>query len=217
MLSTAVPSLSSHEVVRFFAVIAAVGLSGLNRFAYIIVPLVVCLSAPPAATAKSSRCINEACFDPELQLGETILRLRGTAKLTYLFFDVYAGALYVDPSVQTIEEVLAPHPKTLVLQYRYSISKEDLTSATKKLVKKNPQIDFARIQAGLDALCALYRDIEPGDRYQLSYHPGEGTSLSLNGTLLGTVPGDELAAAMFGIWVSKYSVDRGFTSKLLGN
>lgn len=169
-----------------------------------------------AAFAAAPHCLGRTCFDAALRVGGRDLLLRGTSSFRYLFIDLYVGALYLEPSVTGNDDPLGPSPKSLVLEYRYAISRDDLAESTRELVVKNPQVDMRRIRAGLDRICDLYRDVEPGDRYHLSYDPASGTSLFLNGALLGTIPGDELARALFGIWISPYSVDREFTSKLLG-
>ena len=47
----------------------------------------------------------------------------------------------------------------------------------------------------IDRMNRHYRDIKPGDRYALTFIPGRGTELSLNGTALVTIEGDDFAAA----------------------
>ena len=63
---------------------------------------------------------------------------------------------------------------------------------------------------------SLYVDIEPGDRYSLSYTPGQGTVLALNGRPLGTIEGADFAAALFSIWLGPNPADAGFKTALLG-
>ena len=68
----------------------------------------------------------------------------------------------------------------------------------------------------IDQLAALYRDVEPGDRYALTFAPGRGTQLLLNGAPLGSIDGDDFAAAVFAIWLGADPIDRGFRDRLLG-
>jgi hypothetical protein len=63
---------------------------------------------------------------------------------------------------------------------------------------------------------ALYRDVKPGDRCSLTYLPGVGTWLTLNGQILGTVAGAEFAAAYFAIWFGQQPMDASLKRKLLG-
>ena len=61
----------------------------------------------------------------------------------------------------------------------------------------------------------LYQDVEPGDRYALTYIPGVGTELSLNGEPQGLVEGREFSAALFGIWIGGTAMDEVLREELL--
>ena len=58
--------------------------------------------------------------------------------------------------------------------------------------------------------------MNPGDRYSLTYIPGKGTTLSLNGVPKGTVDGADFAAALFSIWLGPNPIDSNFKQALLG-
>ena len=61
------------------------------------------------------------------------------------------------------------------------------------------------------------RDVQKGDRYALTYVPGAGTTLALNGRPLGTIEGADFAAALFTIWLgTKDPMDASFRLALLG-
>ena len=67
----------------------------------------------------------------------------------------------------------------------------------------------------IDELNALYRDVNAGDRYSLTYLPSWGTELALNGRPLGRVEGADFGAAVFAIWLGPSPVDRGLRRALL--
>lgn len=48
------------------------------------------------------------------------------------------------------------------------------------------------------------------------YLPGEGRMLSLNGERLGSIPGDDVARAVFSIWLGANPIDKNFRDLLLG-
>jgi hypothetical protein len=56
--------------------------------------------------------------------------------------------------------------------------------------------------------------VKPGDRYALTYVPGVGTELALNGTTLGTVEGADFAAAVFAIWLGPQAIDESLKTQL---
>ena len=68
----------------------------------------------------------------------------------------------------------------------------------------------------LEEFNTFYQDVQPGDRYALTYRPGSGTELSLNGTPLGLIAGDDFAAAVFAIWLGTDPIDTDFRDALLG-
>ena len=67
----------------------------------------------------------------------------------------------------------------------------------------------------LDRINALYRDVKPGDRYSLTYLPGRGTELALNGEPLGLIAGSDFASAYFSIWLGPKPLDAALKAQLL--
>jgi hypothetical protein len=63
----------------------------------------------------------------------------------------------------------------------------------------------------------LYVDVQPGDRYSLTYIPGRGTELALNGEPRGVIEGAEFAAALFSIWIGREPIDKSFKNQILGS
>jgi hypothetical protein len=50
----------------------------------------------------------------------------------------------------------------------------------------------------------------------LTYLPGIGTELALNGRPMGVIEGADFAAAIFSLWLGENPYDRQFKSALLG-
>ena len=145
------------------------------------------------------------------------MTLRGYGLLRYMaVIKAYVGALYLPAEVDS-RAALGPVPKKLELSYFHAIKGEDFARATRQKIADNvTTAEQERLQARIDQLAALYRDVEPGDRYALTFAPGRGTQLLLNGAPLGTIEGDDFAAAVFAIWLGADPIDRGFRSRLLG-
>lgn len=156
-------------------------------------------------------------FNHTLETHQLRLHLKGTALLRYMvFIKAYTGALYL-PEDADGSEALEDIPKHLVLEYRVEISAEDFAAATSKKMSDavNPD-DFERLRPEMEALNRLYQDVIPGDRYALTYVPGIGTQLLLNGRPLGTIPGAEFARALFSVWLGDNPIDTAFRDRLLG-
>jgi hypothetical protein len=144
------------------------------------------------------------------------LRLRGLGLLRYrIVFRGYVAALYLPDRVSG-DAVLEDVPRRLELSYFWPIAGRDFAQAADQLLERAlsaPQLIALRPR--IDALNRAYRDVRPDDRYSLTYVPEIGTELRLNDELLITVPGEDFAAAYFGIWLGSKPLDDGLRDDLL--
>lgn len=145
------------------------------------------------------------------------LHLEGAGLLKVMvFIKAYAGALYLPESTPSTD-ALGPVAKQLVLEYYQSIAGQDFASATRKKIMDNVSAaELESLNPRIERLAAMYRDVKPGDRYALTYIPGKGTLLSLNGEPLGSISGDDFARAVFSIWLGANPIDKTFRDRLLG-
>ncbi len=170
------------------------------------------------ATAAAATTVGGTHFSPRIDVGEADLTLRGAAVLHYKrIFKAYAAALYLQPDSPS-QAVLADEPKRLEIEYFWGISADDFRKATIEGIARNlPADKVDELEPAIRSFNAFYSDVEPGDRYALTYLPGKGTELSLNGEPRGTVAGLDFAAAMFSIWLGDSPLDRALKAALLGS
>jgi hypothetical protein len=187
-----------------------------SRFSAFAVMSIAFLSAFTAQAATVQ--VKDVQFTKVIDIKDQRLHLKGAALLKYMIFiDAYAGALYL-PAAQPAVEALDPVPKRLELSYFHAIDGEDFAEATRVKIRDNVSADEAQqLKPRIDQLAAMYRDVQPGDRYALTYVPGDGTRLSLNGNDLGAIPGDDFARAVFSIWLGTNPIDEKFRDRLLGD
>lgn len=179
--------------------------------------LLTILLAAPGSKAATTVVVDDFHFTQAVDIQDQRLTLKGAGLLRYMvFIKAYAGALYLPDSAPS-DPVLAPVAKRLELAYYHAISREDFAKATRAKIRDNVDPDQAqKLSTRIDRLAELYRDVKPGDRYALTYLPGEGTRLSLNGKDLGLIPGDDFAGAVFSIWLGDHPIDETFRDTLLG-
>jgi len=161
--------------------------------------------------------VDGTAFSNTVTINQTRLHLQGAALLRYLYFiEAYTGALYL-PETADGSRALDDIPRHLVLEYRVAISAGDFAEATEKKIKDSvSDAVFQDLMPKIEALNRLYKDVVPKDRYALTYIPGTGTILTLNGTPLGTIEGAAFSRAVFSIWIGDNPIDKGFRDKLLG-
>lgn len=173
--------------------------------------LLVALPIPGAAAL-----VEGVSFSDSISVGSVTLPLRGVGLAKFLrTISVYVAALYL-PSGTEPDRVLEDVPKRLELSYFRSIRAGDFGRAAEKVLADNVSPERLGIMAPRIAqLHRLYEDVKPGDRYGLTYTPGVGTELSLNGVVKGTVEGADFAAAYFAIWLGPNPINEALKLRLL--
>lgn len=180
---------------------------------FTVVLAITTYAQPPAAAALT---VENVTFTDRINIAGQPVPLRNAALLRYMkFIKVYVAALYLPEGV-TAESVLSDLPKRLELNYLVAIKGGDFSKgAAPTLVRNHTAAELARLQSRIDKLNAAYKDVRPGDRYALTYQPGKGTELALNGRPLLTIEGADFAAAYFGIWLGREPYDRTLKRELL--
>lgn len=180
----------------------------------LIALLAASLSQFPGSAAASTTAGVD--FNDQVVAGDTTLILRGAALLRYkLVFKAYAAALYVAEDFEP-DSVLDREPLQLEIAYFWPIPAEKFAEATVDGISKNVDFEtFSGLEAKITQFNEMYRDVEPDDRYTLTYVPGLGTTLALNGEELGRIDGDDFAAALFSIWLGDVPFDRDLKASLL--
>jgi chalcone isomerase-like protein/GTP cyclohydrolase I-like protein len=155
-------------------------------------------------------------FADQYRSGNVTMRLSCVGLLRYkLFIKAYVAALYLGEGAAN-RDVFADVPKRLELSYFWSIRSADFGKAGDAILAQNVDAQtFAALRPRLDRINALYRDVKPGDRYSLTYVPGVGTELALNGRPLGVIDGADFGAAYFRIWLGDHSIDARLRDQLL--
>ena len=145
------------------------------------------------------------------------LKIQGAGLLRYLgVIKVYVGALYLEEG-SSVEDVLSDKPKRLEVEYFHALKGEDFGVTTNKVIEKNTDaLTLQRIRPQIDYHNSLYEDVQPGDRYSLTYIPGRGTELALNGKSKGIIKGADFSTALFSMWLGKFPMNKPFKNQWLG-
>ena len=168
-------------------------------------------------SAGRTAVVGDIRFDTRIQTKGADLDLKGAGLLRYLgIFKVYAGAFYLDAEA-ALDDALADRAKRFEVQYFRGFKGSDFGPATIELMAQN--VDGATMERLADEIAlhnSLYPDVNPGDRATLTYLPGIGTELVINGEVRGVIPGAEFASALFSIWIGEQPIDDGFKKQLMG-
>ena len=178
--------------------------------------VLILIAAVIFPTGLNAAEIEGATFKDSLTVDDTTLTLTGTGLLRYWGFKAYVGALYLEEG-STIEEALLDKAKRIEIEYLRPIKGKDFGPATDKGIAKNVDSKtLDRLRPKIDYHNSLYEDVQPGDRYSLTYIPGKGTELALNGEPKGLIEGADFAEAVFSIWLGPKPINKSFKKQILG-
>lgn len=185
----------------------------MTRFFTAIAGLVVMLAPPDVCGTQEHNpklfAGNVAAHGTELQLAGS-----GLLKVAY-FFSVYHAALYLPPDAGP-EDALGDIPRRLEVVYVRSVSKGLFRELADRAMRRYLDArQMAAIRDPFEAMSALYEDARPGDRVSLTYIPGRGTELAINGSVRGLIPGSDFAKAYFGIWLHPQTLNPALRDALL--
>jgi len=133
--------------------------------------------------------------------GQTLV-LNGAGLRKKLFIKVYVGGLYLPAKQSNAAAVLAADtPRRMVMHFLYSVSKDQMCDAWNEGLENNSKNASAEVKGAFKTLCNLMEPIPKGNRLVLTYVPGTGTTVEVNGKNKGTLPGKATSDAILATWI----------------
>lgn len=179
--------------------------------------MVLLLVAVLAAPAWAGELAGVLLPDRAVVSGRPLV-LTGMALRRVVFFKVYVAGLYLPVPPDSAEQVLAGDgPRRVVMHFLRGLEAGDLSGAWMEGLEANTPDAGPELRAAFDTLCSWMADVAEGQEMVVTYEPGTGTSVSLSGALLGTLPGKAFADALFACWIGpKPGPGKDFKRDLLG-
>ncbi|MEO8034993.1 MAG: chalcone isomerase family protein [Acidobacteriota bacterium] len=149
--------------------------------------------------------------------GQTLV-LNGTGLRKKLFIKIYAGGLYLTAKQGNAASVMAADAsRRQVMHFLYSVSKDQMCDAWKEGLEDNTKNPSGEVKAGFNTLCSWMEPIPKTHRLVLTYVPGTGTTVEINGKMKGTLPGKATADAILATWIGpKPGPGEDFKNAVLG-
>jgi Chalcone isomerase-like len=120
----------------------------------------------------------------------------------YAFVKVYVGGLYLQQKEKSAAKVMSSdEPRRIVMHFLYSVNKDQMCTAWNEGLERNTPNAPADVKKGFQTLCSWMEPIPKGHELVLTYVPGEGTTVEVNGKSKGTLPGKPTADAILGTWI----------------
>jgi hypothetical protein len=149
--------------------------------------------------------------------GQTLV-FNGAGLRKKLFIKVYVGGLYLPAKQGNAAAILAADtPRRQVMHFLYSVSKNQMCEAWDEGLEDNTKNAPADVKAAFKTLCSWMEPIPKGNRLVLTYVPGSGTTVEINGKAKGTLPGKATADAILATWIGpKPGPGQDFKNAVLG-
>jgi len=136
------------------------------------------------------------------EVGGQTLVLNGLALRTKFFIKVYVGGLYLPQKEKAAAKVLSEDvPRRMVMHFLYSVSKDQMCDAWKEGLEQNSPKAAPDVKKAFTTLCAWMEPIPKGNELTLTYTPGKGTEVQVNGKTKGTLEGKATSDAILGTWI----------------
>src|SRR5438128_9988210 len=133
--------------------------------------------------------------------GQT-LALNGAGVRKKLFIKVYAGALYLPSKQSDAATILdADVPRRMVMHFVFDGGKGKIAEAWTEGLEANTPSASADVKNAFRTLSSWMEDMKKGQEIVLTYVPGSGTTVEVNGKVKGTLPGKAVADAILATWI----------------
>lgn len=151
-----------------------------------------------------------------LSVGGKTLKINGAGIRKKFIVKVYVGALYVEETATDPAAILkADSTRALQMTFLRSVDKAKILGAYKEGFEKNAPDKAAIWQPALDKLGGVIGDAKEGTTILVSYVPGKGTTVAVQGGGSVTIEGKDFADAMFSLWLGKEPADGGLKKEIL--
>ena len=182
--------------------------------------LLICLALLLMVSVHSaaSREVAGVLLPESVISGSEPLVLNGAGLRKKFFIKVYVGALYLPAKVTTVKQILDnPGGKRIVMSFLYKeVSAEKLVDGWNESFAGNSSAnEMKSLQDRINQFNSLFTTVHKGDEIWLDYLPGKGTEMRLNGTLKGSVPGEDFSRALLKIWLGDKPADKNLKDAML--
>ena len=146
------------------------------------------------------------------------LVLNGMGLRKKFVIKVYVAGLYLPQKEKNAQKILSGDTShRMVMHFLYGVSKDQMCEAWNEGLEANTPNASAEVKKAFTTLCGWMEPIDKGKQIVMTYVPGEGTQVEVNGKVKGTVPGAATADAILATWLGpKPGPGEDFKKALLG-
>ena len=190
----------------------------LKRIAHLFAVISLLLTLTFSSHAKELAGVT---VDDQIELSDgSQLVLNGMGLREKLWIDVYVGSLYLEKQANNVAAVLAqPGAMRIQIDVVYKeMAQKKMLQAWKAGFENNQSEKMMEVlHDRIETFYGFFTEsAKKDDQYLIDYIPEQGTSISKNGQLLGSIEGADFKSAILEIWLGNAPVDKQLKRGMLG-
>jgi hypothetical protein len=170
------------------------------------------------AAAAGAREVGGVNLEDKVTVNGQTLVLNGAGLRKKFFIKVYAAGLYLPSKQNSAAAILAADaPRRMVMHFVFNVEKDKIAEAWEEGLADNTPNASAEVKTAFRTLASLMDDMKKGQRITMTYLPGVGTTVEVNGKTKGTLGGKAVADAILNSWLGpKPGPGEDFKNGVLG-
>ncbi len=163
--------------------------------------LAAALTLAAAATAGAAT-VAGAKIEDSVSVNNQNLVLNGAGLRKKFVVKVYVGGLYLPAKQSNPASIIAADtPRRMVMHFLYDVDKGKIAEAWDEGLRDNTPNASPEVKTAFKTLSSWMEDMKEGQRLTMTYVPGIGTTVDINGKNKGTLGGKAVADALLNTWV----------------
>jgi hypothetical protein len=164
--------------------------------------LVLAAALTLTALTASAADVAGVKLDDRITVGDKALVLNGAGLRKKFIVKVYAGGLYLPAKQSNAATVIATdQARRMVMHFLYSVTKAQMAEAWTEGLADNTPNASPEVKTAFKTLESWMEDVPKGNRIVLTYVPGIGTTVEVNGKNKGTLGGKAVSDAILNTWI----------------
>jgi hypothetical protein len=166
--------------------------------------LILAVTFALAATTAGAATVAGVNIPDTIDANGHKLVLNGAGLRKKFFVKVYTGALYLPAKQANAAAILAADtPRRQVMHFLYDVDKAKMAEAWEEGLEANTPNASAEVKTAFQSLSAWMDDVKKGQEIVMTYVPGTGTTVVVNGKTKGTLAGKAVNDAIVSTWIGK--------------
>ena len=164
--------------------------------------LILAAALSLAAVTADAASVAGVTLEDKITVANQTLQLNGAGLRKKFVVKVYAGALYLPAKQSNAATIITTDaPRRMVMHFLYSVTKSQMAEAWSEGLADNTPNASPEVKTAFKTLESWMEDVPKGNRIVVTYVPGTGTTVEVNGKSKGTLGGKAVADAILNTWI----------------